>query len=150
VVLGGDVESLRRRRWLSLESLDEDTSVVRVRGGIAADRAEQLWDAIEGALELAVGGRVVVDLALVSGFDIGSIQELADAAMAAVRRHADLCAVVKPGSALDYHVRCRGLMHQLPLYSSLSAAVAATTEGMGRSLVRRGELDDFCPPLAHG
>jgi anti-anti-sigma regulatory factor len=105
------------RLWLTVESLDDgDATVIRVRGGIAADRAEELWEAIEGALERAVGARVVVDLSEVTGFDVGSIEELASAAMAAVRRHADLCAVVKPHSAFDHYVRCCGLVYKLPLY----------------------------------
>lgn len=55
-------------------------------------------------LSVAAGARVVVDLSQVSGFEVGCIEELTDAAMATVRRHADLCAVVKPRSALDHYV----------------------------------------------
>jgi anti-anti-sigma regulatory factor len=122
-----DVEtSVRGRLWLNVEPLgNEDGSVIRVRGGIAADRAEELWDAIEGALERAVGARVVVDLSGVSGFDVGNIAELAQTAVAAARRHADLCAVVKPCSALEHYMRCCGLPGQLPLFDSLTAALGS-------------------------
>jgi anti-anti-sigma factor len=130
VAVSVDVEmSAWSRRWLSVEGLDgDDATVIRVRGGIAADRAEELWEAIEGALERAVGARVVVDLSGVTGFDIGSIEELTEAAMAAVRRHADLCALVKPYSPLDHYLRCCGLAHQLPLYDSLIAALDSESD----------------------
>lgn len=113
----------RSQSWLTTDELGDDAILLRVRGGIAADRAEMLWSAIETALERTDGRRVVVDLTRVTGFDIGSIQELADTARASRRRHADLCAVLEPQSALDQYVRCTGLDHLLPLYRSFTAAL---------------------------
>ena len=115
--------SARSRPWLSTQVLDEDATLIRVRDGIAASRAEELWSAIEGALERADGRRVIVDLSQVAGFDVGSIHELAQAAQAAVRRHADLHAVLRCDSPLDQYVRCAGLTRVLPLHYSLAAAL---------------------------
>ena len=117
---------VRSQSWLTTDELDEDAILLRVRGGIAADRAEMLWSAIETALERSDGRRVVVDLTRVTGFDVGSIQELADTARASVRRRADLCAVLEPHSALDQYVRCAGLEHVLPLYRTFAAALVGT------------------------
>lgn len=111
------------RPWLSTEVLDDDATLIRVRDGIAASRAEELWGAIEAALERAGGCRVIVDLTEVAGFDVGSIQELAQAAQASVRRHADLHAVLRCDSPLDQYVRCAGLTRVLPLHYSLAAAL---------------------------
>jgi anti-anti-sigma regulatory factor len=132
----------RGQRWLRTDDLGEDAVLIRVWGGIAADRAEQLWEAIETALEWAVGRPVVVDLTQVTGFDVGSIEELADTARASVRRHADLCAVVKPRSALDHYVRCCGLLGQLPLYDSLTAALAVSATNSGSSTGEQAHNND--------
>ncbi|MDT5412795.1 MAG: hypothetical protein QOG14_5015, partial [Mycobacterium sp.] len=48
--------------WLTTAQIDEDALLVRVNGGIAADRAETLWAAVEEALEQAHGRLVVADL----------------------------------------------------------------------------------------
>jgi anti-anti-sigma regulatory factor len=118
--------------WLNVDSSDsEDSTVIRVRGGIAGDRAEVMWDAIERALQWAAGGRVVVDLSEVTGFDVHSIEELTDVATAARRRHDDLRAVVKPHSALDHYVRCCSVGQQVPVYDSLTTAIRADSDRAG-------------------
>lgn len=111
--------------WLTVGSANESATVLRVEGGIVADRTGTLWDAIERALESTAGRRVIVDLAGVTGFDIGSIHELAHTASTALRRHDDVHVVLRRRSALDHYIHCANLTDVLPLHYSVTNALAA-------------------------
>jgi len=83
--------------WLKVRSVPRrHTTVIRVSGHLNADRAEQLWDAIEYALESEPGRRVVVDLTRVGDFDRDAMRELGDSARTAARRHDDLRLLIDP------------------------------------------------------
>ena len=120
---GVHTDSLTPSSWLSTDELDQDAMLIRVLGGIAATRTEDLWNAIEAALERADGRRVIVDLTQVTGFDNGSIQQLASTAQACARRRVDLHAVLRPYSPLDQYLRFAGLAHVLPVHHCLAAAL---------------------------
>ncbi|HEY2203371.1 MAG TPA: STAS domain-containing protein [Pseudonocardia sp.] len=121
--------------WLRTRYSGEDAVVVEVSGGIAAERADDLWDAIEGALEQAAGRPVVVDLTEVTGFDEGTVAALTLVARATVRRHHDLCALVRPHSALEQYLRCAGVTRLLPLFVSVRAALAGLDTAPAREFV---------------
>jgi anti-anti-sigma regulatory factor len=103
--------------WLTTAQIDEDALLVTVNGGIAADRAETLWAAVEEALEQAHGRLVVADLTQVTGFDHHSIDALARVTHAAVRRHLDLYVLLRSPSALQHYAHC----HRLPRLWPISA-----------------------------
>jgi hypothetical protein len=108
--------------WLTCEDHREDAVVVRVVGGVSAGRATELWSALEGALECAMGRPVVADLTRATGFDVHTIDSLAQVGRAAVRRHVEVRAVIHASSALDYYARSCGLDRLIPIVGSLAAA----------------------------
>ena len=110
--------------WLWVEELDEDVVVLSVTGGIAANRAQQLWSHLEGVLEQARDRLVVLDLSEVSMFDQASIDILRQIARTAHRRHDDLSVVMRRNSALVQHSCCHGLTGALPIYPFLAMALA--------------------------
>jgi anti-anti-sigma regulatory factor len=111
--------------WLTVEDGADGSVLVTAAGGIAADRSIDLWSSLEEALEQANGALVVVDLTRVTGFDIDSIGELTRVAKASARRHLDLCAIVRPNSALEHYAHCYGLSLLLPIHHSLAAALTS-------------------------
>src|ERR1700744_326699 len=102
----------RRNRfpWLSVDGSDEDAVWVRVSGGAAADRSEELWNALEAALEQAVLGRaIIIDLTDASVFDVITIATLSIISRQARRWHLDVRAIVEPSSPLAHYVHGSGL-----------------------------------------
>jgi anti-anti-sigma regulatory factor len=119
--------------WLTIAQVDEDALLVTVNGGIAADRADTLWAALEEALEQAGGRLVVADLTEVTGFDQHSIDALARVTHAAVRRHLDLYVLLRSPSSLEHYARCHHLPRLWPIYRSAAAATAKVRESFPRS-----------------
>lgn len=113
--------------WLDVSPGITGTDIVLlVHGGIVGDRAEALWAAIEETLEWGEGRRVIVVLTHVTGFDTGSIHQLAHTARTVLRRHDDLRVVLKQSSALDHYIHCNHLDNILPLHYSLADAQSAS------------------------
>ncbi|WP_156935450.1 STAS domain-containing protein [Pseudonocardia spinosispora] len=112
--------------WLLIDYSDEDVAVVIASGDISGFRSEELWSALEEALQQANGRLVVADLTGVTSFDDSSLDALAEVASASARRHLDLCALIRPLSALHEHARVRGLSELLPIHPSMSALLPAT------------------------
>jgi anti-anti-sigma regulatory factor len=108
--------------WLHIHSSEPHTAVIEATGGIDVDRAEQLWDAIEHALEISPGSRVVVDLTRISTFDEPSIHELAISTRAAARRKDDLRLVVDAESALGRHLHASERARGWPIYLTITDA----------------------------
>ena len=123
MTVGDHITALSSSAWLNTDELDQDALLIRVLGGIAATRAEELWSAIEEALERACGRRVIVDLTRVTGFDNASIHELASTARDCARRRVDLHAVLKAHSPLEQHLRFAGVTHVLPVHHCLVGAL---------------------------
>jgi anti-anti-sigma regulatory factor len=107
--------------WLAVEE-DDDLVLVTAAGGIAASRAEELWCAIEAAVDRSVGRLVAVDLTRVTAFDEHSVHEVLLVARDSLRRHLDLCAITAPDSPLGHQLRHR-LPERFPVYPSLSQAL---------------------------
>lgn len=98
----------------AIQSMDtvevgEDVVLVRAVGGIAGHRADELWSELEGALELAAGRLVVVDLGRVRSFDECSIDVLRAVARACHRRQVDIHLLVGIGSPLERYALGDGL-----------------------------------------
>jgi anti-anti-sigma regulatory factor len=105
--------------WLAVDDLGSDDLVwVRITGGTSGHRADDLWSTLEMALQDAAGRMVVVDLARVTGFDVGTVKTLVSVARAVKRWHVDMCAVANPSSAMNDYLRAHSLDHLIPLYSS--------------------------------
>jgi hypothetical protein len=112
--------------WLSIDGSDEDAVWVRVTGGAAADRSEELWDALEAALEQAVLGRaVIMDFTGVTTFDVNTIATLSIISRQAMRWHLDVCAVMEPASPLAQYIHGSGLNQILATYSTPDAVRAS-------------------------
>lgn len=125
--------------WLSIDEPDEDSPVwVQVIGGAASNRAEELWSALESALQEAVGRMVVIDLSAVSVFDTGTVEAIYTIARTVRRWHIDMCAVVAHGSALTHYLRCYAVDKLIPLYPSARAFQTAT---------KSADIDDADSPL---
>jgi anti-anti-sigma regulatory factor len=114
--------------WLTTEDVSEDAVVVRVNGGLSDYRGTELWSDLEWALERAEGRLVVADLLGVTGFDIYALDSLAQVARASRRRHLDFCALMRPASALEQYAFSCELDRLLPIYYSLSNALAGIPE----------------------
>jgi anti-anti-sigma factor len=114
--------------WLTVDGSNEDAVLVTVTGGIAADRAADLWAGIEEALEQATGRLVIADLTKVTGFDIGSIDALVRVAKASARRHVDVCILTQPNSAFEHYARCCELARLLPMHECVSTALSSVEE----------------------
>lgn len=112
--------------WLSIDDCNEDAVLVRVIGGLSADRSDDLWSALEVALQQAVGRLVIIDLARVTGFDVGTVETLNTVSRAATRWHLDLCAVVEPFSSLAEYTESCGLDRFLPTYRTAAEALAGS------------------------
>jgi anti-anti-sigma factor len=95
--------------WLSVDARDEDAVWVRVTGGVAADRSDELWDALEAAFDQCEGRLVVIDLSAVSTFDASTIATLSTVSRQAARWHMAVCAVVQPTSPLAQYLHYSGL-----------------------------------------
>jgi ABC-type transporter Mla MlaB component len=108
--------------WLYVQVGRHCTAVLRVIGSIDTERAEDLWDAIEYALEAKSGRRVIVDLTEVSGFDAPSVQELSSFTRTAIRRRDDLRLVIDPESAFGQYLSSREPTHKWAVYKTLSEA----------------------------
>lgn len=113
--------------WLSIDDDNEDAVLVRVIGGVSADRSDELWSALEMALQQAVGRLVIIDLARVTGFDAGTLETLNTVSRAASRWHLGLCAVVEPFSSIAEYAESCGLRRFLPTYRTADEAIAAIT-----------------------
>jgi hypothetical protein len=111
--------------WLRIDYRSDDAVVVIATGGIADDRALDLWAAVEEALERAAGLLVAVDLRAVTIFDAGSVDTLIRLATAAVRRHVHVCALMSPGTPLYEYVQNRQPTPTLSVYPSLAEALVA-------------------------
>jgi anti-anti-sigma regulatory factor len=109
--------------WLTMDEYEDDVVLVRVVGGVAAQRGVDLWSDLEGALERAAGRMVVVDLSRATGFDLYTLDSLARVARASARRHLDFCAVMRPSSPLAQYAHLSGLDRMLPIFESVSAAL---------------------------
>jgi anti-anti-sigma regulatory factor len=117
--------------WLSVDGSDEDAVWVRVSGGAAAGRSEELWNALEAALEQAVLGRaVIIDLTGVSVFDVNTIATLSIISRQATRWHLDLHAIVEPSSPLAQYVHGSGLDQVLATHSTTDAVRASLRAGI--------------------
>lgn len=129
----GVVSSVEERltRWLWVAESDLDTVVVAVVGEAAADRAEELWATLEGALDVAVGRLVVADLSGVTAFDSDTVQALVTVARGAARRHDDLCFVVRENSSLARCAQSYGLGTLRSVYSSVMSAVVGSALPVG-------------------
>ena len=114
-----------RATWLKIDDQSDDAVVVTATGGIAADRALDLWATVEEALERAAGRLVAVDLRGVTIFDAGSVDALIRLARAAVRRHVHVCALMMPNTPLYQYIEHRQSMGTLSVYPSLTVALAA-------------------------
>ncbi|WP_445189978.1 STAS domain-containing protein [Pseudonocardia sp. Cha107L01] len=112
--------------WLRYEDGGADVVVVRVVGGVSDTRADELWSAIESALEHADGRVVVVDLSAVTAFDVETVETLIRIGRAGRRRHADVRVVARPASAIDWYLRTRGMPSLLPMAGSVCAVLAAS------------------------
>ncbi|WP_156935011.1 STAS domain-containing protein [Pseudonocardia spinosispora] len=114
------------RTWLEVDEDHESCVTVTVQGGCAFNRADDLWDAAENALQIAVGRVVILDLWAVTTFDIGCIQSLHQIMADTSRRHLDLYLVLRPGSALAQYATWSGATTPFPVFPTHSAALLAT------------------------
>jgi len=105
--------------WLRYEDGRADVVVVRVVGGVSDTRADELWSAIESALEHADGRVVVVDLSDATTFDVETVDTLIRVGRAGRRRHADVRVVARPASAMDWYLRSQGLPSLLSMAGSV-------------------------------
>jgi anti-anti-sigma regulatory factor len=122
-----------RNSWLRYEDGGVDAVVVRVVGGVSDTRADELWSAIESALEYADGRVVVVDLSDATAFDVETVETLIRVGRAGRRRHADVRVVARPASAMDWYLRAHGLPSLLPMAGSVRAVLGASTfSALGR------------------
>jgi ABC-type transporter Mla MlaB component len=112
-----------RSDWLTINEGSEDAVVVIAAGGIAADRALDLWATVEEALERAVGRLVAVDLHHVTSFDAASVDTLIRLARSAHRQRVSVCALLLPDSALYRYVERRRSVHALSIYPTLADAL---------------------------
>jgi ABC-type transporter Mla MlaB component len=113
-----------RAAWLKIDDHSDDAVVVTATGGIAADRALDLWATVEEALERAAGRLVAVDLLGVTTFDTGSVDALIRLARAAIRRHVHVCVLMLPNTPLYQYVEHRQSVVALLVYPSLATALA--------------------------
>jgi hypothetical protein len=114
--------------WLTIGD-GEEVVTVTVTGGVAADRSDELWSATEGALETADSRLVITDMTMATGFDVGTMQALAQLAVSARRRRLDFCSVLRPHSSLEQYARSLDLGTVLPIFHSAREAVAASRVG---------------------
>ncbi|HZZ51461.1 MAG TPA: hypothetical protein VFE65_31605 [Pseudonocardia sp.] len=112
--------------WLWVNGPEPDSGVMSVRpvGGVAGDRALELWAALESALEQAAGSLVIADLAQVTAFDLRTVNALTSVAQAAGRWHRDFCAVAPPVSPLAQYLRCWIYEQVIDVYGSTIEALA--------------------------
>lgn len=120
--------------WLTRDEAAGGVVTLRIRGGIAATRADELWNAIESALECSAGSRVIVDASGVTGFDADSVRVFVEEARAAVRRRSDLCVVARPLSAFGQYLRFLDAGGALSLYPSLAAALDSPARDRARMI----------------
>jgi anti-anti-sigma factor len=116
--------------WLSVDDRGDDGPVwVRVVGGIFGDQAEEVWSTLEFALQEALGRVVVVNLAEVTAFDVFAVEALITIARTVKRWHVNMCAVVKPSSAISDYLASYSLGRLIPVYDSAEAASVAIDAG---------------------
>lgn len=124
-------------RWPAVDGRDDDAVWVRVTGGAAADRSDELWNALEVAFEQAEGRVVVIDLSAVSAFDTGTMAILTSVSRQAARWHLAVWAVVAPASPIGQYVQHCGLDEFLTMRS---------TEAEVRAGLRHVEATDLLLP----
>jgi anti-anti-sigma factor len=117
-------EATSGQPWFWTEELDEDVVLVTVIGDITASRARDLWSNLENVLELAPDRLVIADLTGVTAFDVYSMKALSCVARACVRRRSQLRALMRSNSSLARHAQSCGLTRRLPVYPSLTEALA--------------------------
>lgn len=121
------------RQWLNTVEVGEDVVVVSAVGGIEGPRATQLWSEVEGALELAAGRLVIIDLSRAQPFDEHSIGALRSVARACHRRQVDIHLVLRTGSPLAQYARDHGLSAQLTTYTRSPPRESSRRWGRHRS-----------------
>lgn len=123
-----------QRRWLSVDHAGDTTVRIAVVGGLAAERAEELWSTVEYALEIADGRAVTVDLTAATGFDLDTMDALFIVTRTAVRRHDNMHIVVLAGSPLSEYAQVYGLPEPV-IRAVPSPAWRATAASRPRPLV---------------
>jgi anti-anti-sigma regulatory factor len=116
--------SVDLHRWSESGSFADDAVVITADRDIAAERADELWTSLEEALQTSTGRLVVADLSEAVIFDASSLDVLATVVRVSTRLRLDISAVMHLDSALDRYVRKFDLGGLLPIYASVTEALA--------------------------